>query len=311
MSDPESFTFTIDDHGIPRAVTIDADMCVVLEGASPFIQTGVVMLEKRVALHRAVYAKRHGIELSAVPPLIRHNEEKLDCRTSNLGPRPPKRVPPNLVSVPDDEMRSVVTEYGEILEPLLIPAKYADEARQVGIRQSPDKSWRRCRVCQKPISMKEDFLAILIQRRENSPPTKGFMHINECMPRDQEVPESLPLRECRKRQNEYMKLHPELFPMPESDSDESSQSDSDDFNLEGFHPEMVHVSTGVKKPCPLCDDVEIGGESFEQSCNHLILGHGLVCLHVGSETHKDEETGFPIHSTVAVFGRNAIHQRTD
>ena len=196
MNDPDAFTFTVDDHGTSWEVTIDSEMRCLLDGTLPFIQSGVVMLEKCVALHRAIWGKQHGLELSSVPPLIRINGEKLDCRISNLAPKPPKQTPPNLVFVPNDEMRSLVTEYGFVLYPLLIPAKYVEEARRIGIRRSPDKHARKCRVCQKQITTKEDFLFVLIQRRENSAPTKGYMHAYECVPAGQEVADSLCLPEC-------------------------------------------------------------------------------------------------------------------
>ena len=259
------------------------------------------MLEQGIALHRAVYAKHHGLELKSVPSLIRVNGEKLDCRVSNLAPKPPKQIPPNLVFVPDSEMRSIVTEYGEVLDPLLIPAKYVAEARRVGIRRSPDKHARNCRICQKQITTKEDFLAIVIQRKENSPPTKGFMHVYECVPIDQEVPNSLSLPECWKRSQEYRALHPELYPSREFDEEEYGYQDEDDD--EAPVPVMVHVSSTANKSCPLCDQAPL---DFEEACNHLILEHGLVCVHVGSETHRDNGTGVLMQSTVAVFSRTPI-----
>ncbi len=134
-------------------------MRCLLNGNSPFIQSGVVMLEKGAALHRAIWAKHHGLDLSSIPPLVRVNGEKLDCRISSLVPKPSKHSPPNLIFVPDEEMRSLVTEYGFVQYPLLIPARSVAEARKVGIRRSPDKHVRKCRVCQKQITTKEDFHA--------------------------------------------------------------------------------------------------------------------------------------------------------
>jgi hypothetical protein len=280
-------------------------MLGILEGKSSFVQTETVMLETGVALHRAVYAKRHGLELKAVPKLIRLNGNKLDCRTSNLAPMPSKYVPANLVVVPNAEMRSIVTEYGEVLDPYLIPAKYVPEARRVGIHCTPDKHARHCRACREQITTKEDFLAILIQRRDGSPPTKGFLHLYECTPKDQELPNSLSLPECWARRQEYENDHPELYPQREPDNDGYGYTEDDEPDL----PTMVYVSTAVRKLCPFCEEVAIGLDDFEESCNHLISEHGMICLHVGSETDRDDD-GALIHSTVAVFSRTPLGKTT-
>lgn len=206
---------------------------------------------------------------------------------------------PAPVFVPNDEMRATMTDHGEIVNPLLIPAKYVPEARQSGIRRSPDKHWRRCRACQQQISTKEDFLAVEIQRRSNCR-TKGFLHTYECMPKGQEVPNSLSLPECLKVRQEYMSLHPELFSEREPDSEEYGEDDSDEEDDERHIPAIVHVSTATKKSCPYCDDVEL---DFEELCNHPASHHGLVCLHVGQETYREDSTGSLIHSTAAVFAR--------
>jgi hypothetical protein len=211
--------------------------------------------------------------------------------------------------VPNDEMRSFVTDYGEITDPLLIPAQYVSEARRVGIRQSPDKHARHCRACQGQITTKEDFLAILIQRHEDGTPTKGFMHDYACTSEDQELPGSLSLPECWKAQNEFRESHPELFPEPESYPDDDSGYDNDDHSSlddEGYTPSMVYVSTDNDKTCPYCDDDQ--EMDFEQACNHLISRHHLICVHVGSETKREIETGAVIQSTVAVFAKTPLGQ---
>jgi hypothetical protein len=128
------------------------------------------------------------------------------------------------------------------------------------------------------------------------------------MPKDQEVPDSLSLPECWKRSQEYRSLYPDLFPPRETDREEEYGYEDDD---EPDLPIMVHISTAFKKPCPFCADVEIGLERFEESCNHLISAHGLTCLHVGSETHRDNDTGALIHSTVAVFSRTPMGETTN
>jgi hypothetical protein len=66
---------------------------------------------------------------------------------------------------------------------------------------------------------------------------------------------------------------------------------------------IIRVSTNESRKCPFdgCDVVLDAMEMFENSCNHMLQDHQLVCLHVGQET-VDTDDG-PYQTTVAVFGR--------
>jgi hypothetical protein len=66
--------------------------------------------------------------------------------------------------------------------------------------------------------------------------------------------------------------------------------------------QIVSVRSDTGAPCPLCAGTRLDGHNdFDKACNHLMKDHGLKCLHVGQETHGDEDK--PWYSTVAVFGR--------
>ena len=66
---------------------------------------------------------------------------------------------------------------------------------------------------------------------------------------------------------------------------------------------IVMVSSNEDRLCPLCHDFSLyGTKDWEGSCNHLLLAHGLKCIHVGQETAPSLD-GSPYHNTVAVFGK--------
>jgi hypothetical protein len=209
----------------------------------------------------------------------------------------------NLVCVPRDEIRNVPGEdFSQGL--LLLPAKYVPEARRVGILRSPDPARRGCRVCGQRIGRDEEFLEIVIKKIPNGLPSMGFIHTRQCLPEGQEAPESLSREEWTR---EWEKIHPQPDPEEQywqSEYDDDRQDESNSYPQErGIVSELiVHVSTGVERTCPLCEDVQIGRGRFEESCNHLIADHGLKCLHVGSETHFGESVN-PGIFTVAVFGK--------
>jgi hypothetical protein len=64
---------------------------------------------------------------------------------------------------------------------------------------------------------------------------------------------------------------------------------------------IVKVSTNEGNPCPLCDYHLDGISRFEEAGRHLMRDHGMVCLHVGTETIMGGN-GQPWHTTVAVYG---------
>ena len=68
---------------------------------------------------------------------------------------------------------------------------------------------------------------------------------------------------------------------------------------------IVHISTGAKTGCDLCNSFSIGGENFAASVNHYITDHGYNLLHVGSETNLIDinNTDALIIDTVAVLGK--------
>jgi hypothetical protein len=66
---------------------------------------------------------------------------------------------------------------------------------------------------------------------------------------------------------------------------------------------IVYLKTGIGERCPIAGcNFLLGGEKFQQSCNHLLQEHGLNCLHVGQETNRDSNGELWQH-TVAVFGK--------
>jgi hypothetical protein len=158
----------VGDHGTLREVTVDADMQELLRGETPCIYGDVVFLHAGLALHRQVYAKRHDLAVHSVPPLIRLNGNKLDCRCSNLAPRPPKKVHPNQLLVPKNEIRWWLRDNSRVGGPLLLPSKYVPEARRIGILCPGDQYPRTCRACGEEIQH-EDSLEILIERGEDLP----------------------------------------------------------------------------------------------------------------------------------------------
>ena len=66
---------------------------------------------------------------------------------------------------------------------------------------------------------------------------------------------------------------------------------------------IVIVKSNTSRRCPVddCDELLDGLKRFEEACNHLIVAHGLTCVHVGTETDQGDDG--PLHITVAVFGR--------
>jgi hypothetical protein len=322
VSEPETITYTLDDHGTLREVIIDADMRGLLDGATPCIYDGVVFLRAGVALHREVYAKRHVLDVRSIPPLIRLNGEKLDCRSSNLAPRPPKKVLSNQLLVPVDELRWWLGDDFGVRGPLLLPSKYVPEARRVGVLIPGDQYPRTCRACGCSIHH-EDSLEIFIERGKGGTLKKCRVHPHECIAPGEEVSGTLSWAECWIRVHEWQELHPEL--QEEANHSKSEYEDemySDDYEDDGAPDErddpyeqgnsnsrpgiateiIVHVSTAESKVCPICKEVPIGAGQFEHSCNHLISEHGLTCLHVGSETHFETSVS-PAIATVAVFGK--------
>jgi hypothetical protein len=62
------------------------------------------------------------------------------------------------------------------------------------------------------------------------------------------------------------------------------------------------VNSSVSMGCPFCRGSRLNGlDDFEGAARHLQDEHGLVCMHVGTETTNDSD-GKPWHNTVAVFG---------
>jgi hypothetical protein len=140
------------------------------------------------------------------------------------------------------------------------------------------------------------------------------MHVYECVPAGQEVADSLSMPECWKRGQVQALLYPELHQQHELDQEEYGyQDDGEDYDDgKAEHedddavaplPVMVYVNSSMKKPCPFCDGAPL---EFEQTCNHLIIVHGLICVHVGSESQSGEHTDACTQSTVAVFSRTPI-----
>ncbi len=206
--------------------------------------------------------------------------------------------PANLIVVPRDEMRSIVRD-GQVLDPLLIPAKSVAIARQVGLRREPDRYRRSCRVCQQPISTKEQFLEILIERPPNGVRMKGFLHVHECLSPGRELPGSEPLPLCHDQARQFRENHPERL-------SEIDFMVEDDFEMNeaeemGFNevPKVMHLSTQWKRSCPVCDDDDL--LNFEVLCNHLIRNHSYRCMHIGQETNRDASSGTLMQATAAVL----------
>jgi hypothetical protein len=90
----------------------------------------------------------------------------------------------------------------------------------------------------------------------------------------------------------------------EHDGDDYDHRDDEHDDDDGVAPlPVIYVNSSMKKPCPFCDGTPL---EFEQACNHLITVHGLICVHFGSESQRDEHTDARTQSTVAVFRRTPV-----